>query len=62
MAKVRARDDMEMSKAAYKKCLKQHPDDLSKCEAPRKAYESDLKAFRATSDALKESGTVTIEK
>ncbi|MEE9165051.1 MAG: hypothetical protein V3U15_02190 [Nitrospinota bacterium] len=32
-AYVRAIDDMEMSKAAYKKCLEQHPDDLSKCES-----------------------------
>ena len=61
-AKVRAREDMEMSKTAYKKCLELHPDDLSKCEALRMAYEADLKAYRATSDAMKESGTVTIEK
>lgn len=61
-AKVRAREDMEMSKAAYKRCLEQHADDLAKCEALRKAYEADLKAYRATSDAMKESGTVTIEK
>lgn len=30
-AKVRARNDMENSKAVYKKCLEQNADDLSKC-------------------------------
>ena len=61
-AKVRARDDMEASKAAYKRCLQEHPDDPSKCEGLRQAYEADLKAFRATSHALTDSSTVTIEK
>ncbi|MDC8449181.1 MAG: hypothetical protein LV473_12580 [Nitrospira sp.] len=61
-AKVRARDDMEASKAVYKRCLQEHPDDPLKCEALRQAYEADLKAFRATSHALTGSASVTIEK
>lgn len=62
-AKVRARNEMEESKAAYKECLRKHPDDISACEAFGKMYEADLKAFRATSGALKENGgTVVIEK
>ena len=61
-AKVRARDDMEASKAAYTECLKRESD-LSKCEGLKRAFEADLKAYRATSEALKNrGGTVVIEK
>lgn len=56
-----ARKDMETSKAAYKACLKQHSDDLSKCEASEKAYEADLKAFRAERGLLK-GDAITLEK
>jgi hypothetical protein len=57
-ADIRARNDVEDSKAAYKDCLKQHPDDLSKCDAPKKAYEADLEYYRSRKS---HTGTVTIE-
>jgi hypothetical protein len=50
---------VEKSKAEYKDCLKQHADDLSKCDALKKAYEADLEYFRARVGGP--SGTVTIE-
>ena len=56
----RARDQMVESKADYKQCLRQHPNDASACEAFRKMFEADLKAFRAESTSG--GGTVTIEK
>jgi len=61
-AKVRARDDMEVSKAAYKKCLEQHPDDPSKCEALRRAYEADLKAYRETSKGIRPGYTISVDQ
>lgn len=61
-AKVRARNDMENSKAAYKKCLEQYRDDLSKCEALRRAYEADIKAYRETSKGVSPRGTISIEQ
>jgi hypothetical protein len=61
-AKVRARKDMENSKAAYKKCLEQYRDDLPKCEAQRRAYEADLKAYRATSKGVNPHGTISVEQ
>ena len=61
-AKVRSRNDMEDSKAAYKRCLQQNPDDLSKCEALRKVYEADLKAYRETSKGIMPRGTISIEQ
>ncbi len=57
-ANIRARNDVENSKAEYKACLKQHPDDLSKCDALKKAYEADLDYWRPRWES---SGTVTIE-
>ncbi len=60
-ADVQARNDVENSKAEYKACLKQHPDDLSKCDALKKAYEADLEYWRATVRRWQPSGTVTIE-
>jgi hypothetical protein len=60
-AKVRARNEMESSKAAYTECLKRESD-LSKCEGLERAFEADLKAFRATSGALQDSDTIVIEK
>ncbi len=47
-ARSRAKGDVEMSKAEYQKCLEQYSDYLSKCEALRKAYEADMKAYRRT--------------
>lgn len=55
-ASIRLRNDMESSKTAYKQCLKEHPDDPDKCEALRRAYEADLKAYRAR------VGTISVEK
>lgn len=58
-----ARHEMEASKATYKKCLEQHPDDTLRCEAFRKSFEAGLKVFRAMSESLNSSGgTVTVEK
>ncbi len=58
LARERARNDLEQSKAAYKECLQQHPDDASACEVLQKIYEADLQALRA----LSRRGTVTIEE
>ena len=52
VAKVSARNDMEESKAAYKVCLAQHPNDVSACEAARLVYEADMQAYRATSTGV----------
>src|SRR5215467_5649182 len=61
-AKVRARDDMEVSKAAYKECLKQEGDNLAACDRFKKAYEADLQAYQATSAALHSDKVVAIER
>ncbi len=37
--------ELQESKAAYKDCLKHHPDDISKCDALKKAYEADLNSM-----------------
>ncbi len=47
-ARIKCRNDMVRSKDAYKQCLEQYPDDPSKCETLRKAYEADLNAYQAT--------------
>ncbi|MDY0188998.1 MAG: hypothetical protein RBR16_13860 [Syntrophus sp. (in: bacteria)] len=60
-AKVRARNDLEASKAAYKRCLEAHPDDPSTCEALKQAYKADLKAYSATSGDIHSDHTVSIE-
>src|SRR5882724_8026928 len=52
-AKVNARHDMEASKVAYKACLAQRGQDVAVCDARRRAYETDLSAFQATSAALR---------
>jgi hypothetical protein len=41
-----ARHDLEASKAAYKACLAAQKTEA--CEGPRRAYETDLSAYRAT--------------
>ena len=48
-AKVNARNDMQVSKTAYKTCLAQHLQDAVACDGPRQAYEADLSAYQATS-------------
>jgi hypothetical protein len=40
-----AKDSMEASKAAYERCLEQHPSDYPKCESLKKIYEAELKAY-----------------
>ncbi len=47
-AEVRARDDIEASKAQYKMCLYQNPQTPANCESARLAYEADLSAYSAT--------------
>jgi hypothetical protein len=44
-----AKDSMDASKAAYERCLEQHPSDYPKCESLKKIYEADLKAYREVS-------------
>lgn len=55
---IDARHEMEHSKTAYKQCLEEHPDDPDKCEALRRAYEADLKAYRA----IMPSDNISVEK
>ena len=50
-AKARAKENMENSKAAYEKCLQQYPDDPSRCEALKKAFEADWEAYRQAGTA-----------
>jgi hypothetical protein len=52
------KDTMEVSKAAYERCLEQHPSDYPKCESLKKLYEADLKAYREASGS--EGPTTTI--
>ena len=61
-AKVRARDDMEASKAAYKRCLEQNPDNPSKCESLKRAYEADLKAYRETSKGIRSGYSISVDQ
>ena len=60
-AKVRARNDMENSKTAYKQCLQQHLNDLEQCEGLKRAYEADLKAYKATSNGVRPGHTTSLE-
>jgi hypothetical protein len=52
-AKMRARDDMEESKVAYKQCLRQHSQDLPQCEAFKRVFEADMATYRATSSGMR---------
>lgn len=61
-AKVRARDDMEASKAQYKMCLDQNPQTPANCESARLAFEADLRAYSATSAGIRTGPTVTIQQ
>jgi hypothetical protein len=42
---ARAKNAMLTSMAAYARCLEQHPDDPSQCEALKRAYEADRRAY-----------------
>jgi len=59
-AKVDSRNDMIESKKEYKDCLKQNPDNISKCDGMKKAYEADMKAYRATSSGVRAGRTVDV--
>jgi hypothetical protein len=61
-ATVNARNDMEMSKNAYKACLAEHSQDVGACEAPREAYEAALAAYRATSAGIRPGASITVEQ
>jgi hypothetical protein len=46
---ARAKNAMLASMAAYARCLEENPGDPSKCEALRKAYEADWRAYQEAS-------------
>jgi hypothetical protein len=50
---------LDSSKAAYMRCLEQNPEDPSKCDALRQAYEADLRAFHATTTGLSRRGVLS---
>jgi hypothetical protein len=58
---ARTKIDMENSKAAYDRCLKQNPNDISRCEALKRAYEADLKAYQEECKSMPPSTTGFIE-
>ena len=61
VARVKASKDLEDSKAAYKKCLEQNPDDPSKCDVLKKIYEADLEAYNALkSQGIYGTSTTTV--
>jgi len=45
--RMRAWKELKESKVIYKECLMRHPENPKKCEGPRRAYEADMKAYRA---------------
>jgi hypothetical protein len=49
------------SKAVYERCLEQNSNDPSKCEALKRAYEADLKAYREECKSIPSSTTGFIE-
>jgi hypothetical protein len=53
-ARVRARQEMEASKASYKSCLSKNPSDPSQCEGLRQAYEADLESYKALKETSKD--------
>jgi hypothetical protein len=55
-AAPRLSSGLESSKAAYMRCLEQNPDDPSRCDALRQAYEADVRVFRNTRQGLTRSG------
>lgn len=58
---MRAADDMEASKAAYKACLTENPSEPSNCEGLRLAYEADVEALNAVSGQSGGGNEVTVE-
>lgn len=52
-AKIRARDDMEASKVDYKNCLRANSETPQKCDSLKAMYEADLKAYRQTTNAMR---------
>ena len=52
---------LDSSKSAYMRCLEQNPDDPSRCDAFRQAYEADLRAFRETTTGLSRRGVLSPE-
>jgi len=60
-AKVRARNELEESKAEYKECLKLHSEDVSQCEGLRRAYDADLQTYRALSAGVRPGATIEVE-
>jgi hypothetical protein len=46
-AGVDARNDMLASKAAFKSCLAQHPDNVKACDSASAAFQADLAAYQA---------------
>jgi hypothetical protein len=49
---------LESSKTAYMRCLEQNPDDPSRCDALRQAYEADMRVFQNTRRGLTRSGVL----
>ncbi len=60
-AKAEAKKDMENSKAACERCLRQNPGDPSKCEALRRAYEADVETYHEAGKATGPTATGFIE-
>jgi hypothetical protein len=60
-AKINARNDMTQSKEAYKRCLSQHANDVTACNASKLAYEADLQDFRATSSGVRNGNVTEVE-
>ncbi|MGB8991425.1 MAG: hypothetical protein WCD80_05175 [Desulfobaccales bacterium] len=58
---VRAKTAMEASQAAYEKCLQQNPDDASKCEPLKRAYEADCMAYQEASKRRGPTTTIFME-
>jgi hypothetical protein len=58
MAIIRARNDLEQSKAQYKDCLQHYADAVERCEGVRRSYEADLKVYQATTRALQAGITI----
>jgi len=57
----RARKDMENSQAAYERCRRQYPDDPSKCETLKRAYEADVETYQQAGRAATPVTTGFIE-
>ncbi len=58
---ARARNAMEVSKAAYENCLKQNPQDPDKCESLKRIYEADMNAYQEASKSTSPVVTGFIE-